>query len=153
MSDSPPRPPPLPDTISTGGGLLGLQHEAESGIPTFRGAGGLWRTYAAQELATPRAFKANPSPVWEFYHYRRQVVAGCRPNDGHVAVAALQRRLAAQGKRCSVITQNIDRLHQVMAIELWAGFWSGVSILVRLGRCCPVRTQPAPLSNHSPPHI
>lgn len=93
--------------------LSGAGISAESGIPTFRGTGGLWRTYAAQELATPHAFNANPGLVWEFYHYRRQVVAQCKPNDGHVAVAALQRRLAAQGKKVSVITQNIDRLHQV----------------------------------------
>jgi len=85
----------------------------ESGIPTFRGAGGLWRTYAAQDLATPQAFGADPGLVWEFYHYRREVVSRCRPNQGHVAVAALQRRLAAEGRRVSVITQNIDRLHQV----------------------------------------
>ena len=78
--------------------LTGAGISAESGIPTFRGAGGLWRTYAAQELATPQAFKANPSLVWEFYHFRREVVAGCSPNDGHFAVAALQRRLAGQGK-------------------------------------------------------
>lgn len=60
--------------------LSGAGISAESGIPTFRGAGGFWRTYQAQQLATPEAFTANPSLVWEFYHYRRELVLTKQPN-------------------------------------------------------------------------
>lgn len=60
--------------------LSGAGISAESGIPTFRGAGGLWRTYEATSLATPGAFRSNPSLVWEFYHYRREVAANAQPN-------------------------------------------------------------------------
>lgn len=107
--------------------LTGAGISAESGIPTFRGDGGLWRTYEAQELATPDAFRKNPSLVWEFYHYRREVVAKCQPNVGHFALAALQRKLTLQGKRMDVITQNIDRLHQAAGstdvVELHGSLW------------------------------
>ena len=61
--------------ILTGSGI-----SAESGIPTFRGAGGFWRKYQAQSLATPEAFASNPSLVWEFYEYRRTVAAKVKPN-------------------------------------------------------------------------
>eukprot|EP00271_Cylindrocystis_brebissonii_P003204 TRINITY_DN13965_c0_g1_i1.p2 TRINITY_DN13965_c0_g1~~TRINITY_DN13965_c0_g1_i1.p2 ORF type:complete len:156 (+),score=13.21 TRINITY_DN13965_c0_g1_i1:224-691(+) len=71
--------------------LTGAGISAESGIPTFRGAGGLWRTWDAMELATPGAFAADPSLVWEFYHYRRTVVQTSRPNAGHHAIAGLER--------------------------------------------------------------
>lgn len=60
--------------------LSGAGISAESGIPTFRGAGGLWRKYQAAALATPEAFHDNPSLVWEFYHYRREVAAKVQPN-------------------------------------------------------------------------
>lgn len=60
--------------------LSGAGISAESGIPTFRGAGGLWRKYQAAALATPGAFKDSPSLVWEFYHYRREVAAKAEPN-------------------------------------------------------------------------
>ena len=61
--------------------LTGAGVSAESGVPTFRGAGGLWRTYSAQNLATPSAFRCNPSLVWEFYHHRRENMASKSPNN------------------------------------------------------------------------
>lgn len=61
--------------ILTGSGI-----SAESGVPTFRGAGGFWRKYQAQSLATPEAFAANPSLIWEFYEYRRQLASKVKPN-------------------------------------------------------------------------
>ncbi|XP_070570511.1 NAD-dependent protein deacylase sirtuin-5, mitochondrial-like [Ptychodera flava] len=91
--------------------LTGAGISAESGIPTFRGAGGYWRRWKAQDLATPQAFGRNPSLVWEFYSYRREVVLSKMPNPGHEAIAAAQKRLAGQGRKLVVITQNIDRLH------------------------------------------
>ncbi|XP_032669329.1 NAD-dependent protein deacylase sirtuin-5, mitochondrial-like [Odontomachus brunneus] len=93
--------------ILTGSGI-----SAESGVPTFRGAGGFWRRYQAPNLATPEAFAANPSLVWEFYEYRRQLVSKVKPNKAHIAVAEFQKRKAAEGKKVSIVTQNIDGLHQ-----------------------------------------
>lgn len=92
--------------------LTGAGTSAESGIPTFRGAGGLWRRYQATDLATPGAFKVNPSLVWEFYSYRREVVLSKKPNSAHKAIAEFERRLTEQGRTVNVITQNIDGLHE-----------------------------------------
>ena len=107
--------------------LTGAGVSAESGIPTFRGAGGLWREYSAVDLATPEAFAANPGLVWEFYHHRRESISRCKPNAGHYAIAAFQRKVAASGGTCTVITQNIDRLHQAAGardvVEMHGSLW------------------------------
>lgn len=92
--------------------LTGAGVSAESGVPTFRGAGGFWRTYQAQDLATPEAFEEDPSLVWEFYHYRREVMLSKSPNPAHLAIAECAERLEAEGRRGRVITQNIDELHR-----------------------------------------
>lgn len=96
-------------TIPPPAALAGAGVSAESGIPTFRGAGGLWRSFPPEALATPQAFVRRPSLVWEFYSWRREVVAACRPNRAHHALAALERRLAADGRGASftLITQNV----------------------------------------------
>ncbi|XP_058235229.1 NAD-dependent protein deacylase sirtuin-5, mitochondrial [Hemibagrus wyckioides] len=93
--------------IITGAGV-----SAESGVPTFRGAGGYWRKWQAQDLATPRAFSHDPSLVWEFYHYRREVMRSKEPNPAHLAIAECEARLSQQGRSVVVITQNIDELHR-----------------------------------------
>ena len=98
--------------IMTGAGV-----SAESGVPTFRGAGGFWRRYRAQELATPEAFRADPSLVWEFYHYRREVMLYKHPNPAHEAIAQIEKRFAEEGKKVVVITQNIDELHRRAGAE------------------------------------
>ena len=92
--------------------LTGAGTSAESGIPTFRGAGGLWRKYKATELATLDAFNTNTSLVWEFYSYRREVVLTKRPNDAHHAIAEFEKRMVKEGREVHVITQNVDGLHQ-----------------------------------------
>lgn len=88
--------------------LTGAGVSAESGIPTFRGAGGLWRGLDPMGLATPEAFAENPRLVWEFYHWRRVLVAGAAPNPAHRALSAL----AHVVPHLTLITQNVDRLHQ-----------------------------------------
>ena len=87
--------------------LTGAGISAESGVPTFRGSEGLWRKFRAEELATPEAFARNPKFVWEWYDWRRQLMAGTKPNAGHFALAELERRK----KSYTLITQNIDGLH------------------------------------------
>src|SRR3954449_643039 len=74
-------------TVLTGAGV-----SAASGVPTFRGAGGLWRNRQAQQLATPEAFAQDPVLVWEWYAWRRQVIAGCAPNAAHAAIAGWSER-------------------------------------------------------------
>ncbi|KAG9333831.1 hypothetical protein JZ751_010048 [Albula glossodonta] len=92
--------------------ITGAGVSAESGIPTFRGAGGLWRKWKTQDLATPEAFSRNPSRVWEFYHHRREMALAARPNAAHQALAECEARLSRQGRCVTIITQNTDELHQ-----------------------------------------
>ena len=87
--------------------LTGAGVSAASGVPTFRGAGGLWRQYRAEDLATLSAFTANPHVVWEWYAWRRETIARCLPNVAHEVIARWSRRRS----RCAVITQNVDDLH------------------------------------------
>ena len=84
--------------VFTGAGV-----SAESGIPTFRGAGGLWRNFRAEELATPEAFARDPATVWEWYEWRRDLIRQAEPNGAHRAIARLDDAL--------VVTQNVDGLH------------------------------------------
>src|SRR5206468_8577772 len=88
--------------------LTGAGVSAESGVPTFRGLGGLWKGRDPMTLATPEAFAAEPALVWEFYHWRRDLVSRAEPNPAHHALADLERRTPA----FCLITQNVDRLHQ-----------------------------------------
>ena len=87
--------------------LTGAGISAESGIPTFRGPGGLWRTYRAEDLATPQAFARDPHLSWEWYNRRRGIIATAEPNAGHVALAEVERRLPS----FTLLTQNVDGLH------------------------------------------
>jgi len=81
----------------------------ESGVPTFRDAqSGLWARFSPEELATPEAFRKNPAQVWEWYAYRRGLVARAEPNPGHRALVELARRVP----ELTLITQNVDGLHQ-----------------------------------------
>ena len=89
--------------------LTGAGISAESGIPTFRGAGGLWRKYSPQELATPEAFARDPKLVWEWYDWRRGLIARAAPNAGHRALAELESRKSP----FTLITQNVDGLHDL----------------------------------------
>lgn len=89
--------------------LTGAGVSAESGIPTFRDAlTGLWAQYRPEELATPQAFAKHPKLVWDWYRWRGQLVQAAVPNAAHAALA----RLASLVPRLSLITQNVDGLHQ-----------------------------------------
>ncbi len=105
-------------TASTGAGI-----SAESGIPTFRGQEGLWKQYRAEELATPTAFAQNPELVWEFYDWRRGIIAQKKPNPGHQVLASWESIFPS----FSLITQNIDGFHQkagsTKILELHGNIW------------------------------
>ncbi|ABL87969.1 Silent information regulator protein Sir2 [Pyrobaculum islandicum DSM 4184] len=102
----------------TGAGI-----SAESGVPTFRGAGGLWERYKPEELATPEAFERNPELVWRWYRWRQELVYNAKPNPGHLALAELENL----GVIKAIITQNVDGLHQRAGsknvVELHGSLW------------------------------
>ncbi len=86
--------------------LLGAGLSASSGLPTFRGAGGLWRTFDATMLATPEAFEQDPGLSWQFYSYRRHMALNAKPNRAHLALAELARRVP----KFITLSQNVDGL-------------------------------------------
>ncbi len=88
--------------------LTGAGISAESGVPTFRGKEGLWNSFKPEELASMTAFLANPKIVWEWYNWRRDLLTKVEPNDGHRAIAAMQKLT----RNFTLITQNVDGLHQ-----------------------------------------
>ena len=103
--------------------LTGAGVSAESGIPTFRGAGGLWNGRRPEDLASPEAFAADPKLVWEFYDWRRSVIHQAAPNPAHAALAALE-----EGSEGFVLlTQNIDGFHRDAGsrnvVELHGNIW------------------------------
>lgn len=110
--------------------LTGAGISAESGVPTFRGEGGLWRDYRATDLATPEAFHRDPGLVWEFYNWRRELLAPLRPNAAHLALVKIE----AQLPHFLLITQNIDDLHRLAGsrniLELHGNIWK-----VRCTKC------------------
>jgi len=88
--------------------LTGAGISAESGVPTFRGKDGLWRHYRVEDLATPEAFRRNPTLVWEWYDWRRELIANCQPNQAHLILAEMEKALPD----FTLITQNVDGLHR-----------------------------------------
>jgi NAD-dependent deacetylase len=103
--------------------LTGAGISAESGIPVFRGSSGLWRQYRAEDLATPDAFRRAPELVWEWYLWRRGLIAAASPNDGHLAIARLQ----ARHPTVTLLSQNVDGLHARAGspdpVELHGNLW------------------------------
>ncbi|MBI1823175.1 MAG: NAD-dependent deacylase [Nitrospirae bacterium] len=105
-------------TVLTGSGI-----SADSGIPTFRGEDGLWKNHRAEDLATQAAFARDPRLVWEWYDWRRGIIATKEPNPGHYMVAELEKSFT----RFHLITQNVDGLHEkggsTNPIELHGNIW------------------------------
>lgn len=103
--------------------LTGAGISAESGVPTFRGEGGLWRSYRAEDLATPHAFRRNPSLVWEWYDWRRGLIGGCQPNEAHHTLVDIESHF----DDFTLITQNVDGLHRLAGsknvVELHGNIW------------------------------
>lgn len=117
-------------TVLTGAGI-----SADSGVPTFRGADGLWRNYRAEDLATPEAFARDPRLVWEWYNWRRALIATKTPNAAHHALVELEQRV----ERFWLITQNVDGLHPDAGSrklsEIHGNIWK-----VRCTQCWQVHT-------------
>jgi NAD-dependent deacetylase len=103
--------------------LTGAGVSAESGVPTFRGEGGLWGRFRAEDLATPEGFERDPRLVWEWYAWRRERLASLEPNAAHRALAAFERRLPG----FLLVTQNVDGLHAAAGsrrtVELHGNIW------------------------------
>jgi NAD-dependent deacetylase len=103
--------------------LTGAGISAESGVPTFRGKEGLWRQFRAEDLASPEAFAHDPKLVWEWYDWRRGLIAGCAPNPGHNTLAKWEKVIPD----FILITQNVDGLHPLAGtrnlLELHGNIW------------------------------
>ena len=122
------------DTARSIAVLTGAGISAESGVPTFRGEGGLWRDRKPEELATAEAFAENPRLVWEWYDWRRGLIAGAKPNLAHFALVTLEKRSAG----LTLVTQNVDGLHALAGsrnlLEIHGSIWR-----TRCGSCREVR--------------
>ena len=104
--------------------LTGAGISAESGIPTFRGPGGAWEKFRLEDVATRAGFARDPVKVWEWYGLRRRTIDSAQPNAGHVALAELEARTS----RFTLVTQNIDGLHQRAGsrnvLEIHGNIWT-----------------------------
>jgi len=112
-------------TVLTGAGI-----SAESGVPTFRGSGGLWRNYEVTDVATPQAFARDPKLIWEFYNWRRDLISKVTFNAGHKALVELEKHV----NDFTLITQNVDGLHRQAGskrlLEIHGNLWE-----VRCTKC------------------
>lgn len=127
--------------------LSGAGVSAESGIPTFRDAmEGLWAKYDPMLLATPEAFARDPELVSRWYNWRRQKCADAKPNPAHLALASMEQALTSQGRKFTLLTQNVDRLHHAAGsrnvVELHGTIW--VWRCVRCGEEREERNVPFP---------
>jgi NAD-dependent deacetylase len=127
--------------VFTGAGV-----SAESGVPTFRGVDGLWKSFRVEDLATPQAFQANPARVWEWYSWRQELISKMKPNPGHYVIAQFEQSCAA----FCLITQNVDGLHDRAGnrriLKLHGDLWE-----VRCVACGSSRTEREPVVAPFPP--
>jgi NAD-dependent deacetylase len=113
-------------TLLTGAGI-----SAASGVPTFRGTEGLWKSYSPQELATPEAFQNDPGLVWEWYDWRRGLISKCNPNTAHHVLALWSKRYSG----FTLITQNVDGLHEKAGTENIIRFHGSIWEVFCWNRC------------------
>ena len=133
--------------------LTGAGVSAESGVLTFRGAGGLWKQFRPEELATPEAFARDPRLVWEWYAMRRDTVIACEPNAAHRAMASFALTRGAM----TIVTQNVDGLHARAARAVAASGDATAAMPLELhgsilrDRCseCDARSEPVPVDASS----
>ena len=92
--------------------LTGAGISAESGIDTFRAAGGLWENHRVEDVATPEGFAKDPELVHRFYNLRRAALKTVKPNPAHIALAKLEETLKERGGQLTLVTQNVDDLHE-----------------------------------------
>lgn len=132
-------------TILTGAGV-----SAASGVSTFRGPDGLWRRHRPEDLATSDAFGRDPHLVWEWYAWRRELIAACRPNAAHHVIAAWSQR-----DGCRVVTQNVDDLHLQAGTRGLVRMHGSIWELSCWGRCragvTPWRDDRVPMTVLPPP--
>jgi NAD-dependent deacetylase len=138
--------------------LTGAGVSADSGLATFRGAGGLWEGNRVEDVATPEAWRADPARVWRFYQERRAGLSAARPNAAHLALAQLERGLGAAGARFTLVTQNVDDLHERAGSRALLHVHGELAVLrcercgqrVRdLERCDPTRFLPCAACSHA----
>ena len=142
--------------------LTGAGISADSGIPTFRGPEGLWKNFRAEDLATPGAFERDPKLVWEWYNWRRELLATKEPNPAHRALVKMEAGMESRQGQFRLLTQNVDGLHGRAGsrnlVELHGNIWK-----VRCTGCGAVsedRRVPIPIPPYCPscgkmlrPHI
>ncbi len=127
--------------------LTGAGVSAESGVPTFRGKQGLWKQYRPEDLATAQAFDRDPRLVWEWYNWRRSLVAKAQPHAGHYALADLEKRIP----NFTLVSQNVDDLHEQAGsrnvLKIHGDIW-----LMRCIHCGRQHIDPRPSLSDIPPH-
>jgi NAD-dependent deacetylase len=132
--------------VMTGAGI-----SAESGVPTFRGPGGLWKQFRPEDLATQAAFQRDPRLVWEWYGWRREKLATCAPNPGHLALA----RWMAGRNGITLVTQNVDGLHEAAARQVSGDYAQppirlhGSITRVRCSHCDHATEDPTPINSET----
>ncbi len=126
--------------------LTGAGVSEESGVPTFRGPGGLWRQFRPEQLATPQAFERDPLLVWEWYDWRRQKIAAVEPNPAHRALAELEKRTP----EFALITQNVDDLHERAGSRRVYHLHGNIWLLHCMGCQWQERNREVPLSTLPP---
>lgn len=113
--------------------LTGAGISADSGVDTYRDAGGLWEGHRFEDVATPEAWQRDRAMVWRFYQLRRAQIAAVQPNAAHAAIAKHQKALSAKGGKLTLVTQNVDDLHQRVGTETLA--MHGELLRLRCERC------------------
>ena len=123
--------------------LTGAGISADSGVDTYRDSGGLWEGHRFEEVATPEGWAADRSLVWRFYQLRRAQMATVEPNAAHLALVRLRDGLEAQGGSLTLVTQNVDDLHQR----------AGSDVLAMHGQLSQLRCEACDIVVHDREHV